>query len=182
MVLIGITGQSEARAQRIVDFSFTVSASAQNKGIFQFSLNTPNFDFSTVGPDGRDYFTPNVVAQGRNGADTGGVYESAPGAITWTSSAAPRSTVSIHLVSGAADHSIGAMPDDALEVQIQDAAGGTSTGYQPFTAFTTLISGMDVRNGSNSVTGDLDLRLTVLDTDPRGTNIWTVRLRALGNP
>ncbi len=60
--------------------------------------------------------------------------------------------------------------------------GGISTGYQLFTSASNLLTGTSVGNGANADGGDLDLRLTVLDTDPLGANTWVVRLRASGTP
>ena len=71
---------------------------------------------------------------------------------------------------------------DDLEMRIPSTGGGTSTGFQNFTSGAPLIAGMAVGSGANAARGELGLRLTVLDTDPAGTNTWIVRLRATGNP
>lgn len=159
-----------------------VHVAAQNAGRFECSIAVPTFDFGTVDISGADFGTPGVVARGRNPANTGGLYENAAGSVEWTCRAAPRSTVDIALVATAADHTGGMYADD-LEVRIPTSTrGGVTTGYQPFTSQALLISGMQVKNGNNAAFGNLDLRLTVLDTDPVGANTWVVRLRATGNP
>ena len=123
---------------------------------------------------------------GTRNTDDDGAYYDADAATTWTCRAAPISTVDIALFSSSADHTTGAMGDDNLEVQIPDTDSGTSTGYQAFTDGSPtpvdLITGLTVGNGANSVTGDLDLRLNVYDTETTGANTWIVRLRATGSP
>ncbi len=177
---LALAGAPGAMAQRTSNPSVMVLAN--NQGIFECTINVPIFDFGNVNADGADFGTPNVTALGRNAGNNGGEYENNAGSVTWTCRAAPPSTVDIALNSTAADHTFGGMDDDDLEARIQDTAGGTSTGYQLFTSGLNLITGMSVGNGANTASGDLDLRLTVLDTDPRGANIWVVRLRASGTP
>lgn len=170
-----------AQAQRTADMNATVTA--DNLGIFTCTLNVLNFDFGDVDADGG--LLPgtgaNVLGNGRNGADDGGVYETAPGTITWVTRAAPASTVRFHLISNGSDHT-GGMVADRLEIRIPDTAGGISTGYKAFTSLDDLITGTAVGNGANVATGQIDLRLNVLDVDPAGSNSWTVRIRATGNP
>ncbi len=159
----------------------TVIITANNPGIFVCAIDATSFDFGDVDVQGTNYGTVDVVANGRNGADTGGEYESQAGAIGWTCSVLPSSIVSIALVSSSADHT-GGMASDDLEIRIPAVSGGTTAGYQPFTSGVNLINGMSVGIGANAAHGHLDLRLTVLDDDPPGANTWLVRLRATGNP
>ena len=159
----------------------TVTVTTFNPGIFLCTIDATSFDFGDVDVQGANYGTVDVVANGRNGSDTGGEYESRAGAIGWTCSVLPSSIVSIALVSSAADHT-GGMGASDLEVRIPTVAGGTTTGYRSFTSGDNLITGMSVGIGANAAHGHLDLRLTVLDTDPPGANAWLVRLRATGNP
>ena len=170
-----------AQAQRSADMNATVTAN--NIGIFTCTLNVLSFDFGDVDSDGGALpgTNPSVQANGRNGSDTGGSYETVPGTITWVTRAAPASTVRFHLVAAPSDHT-GSMPADNLEIRIPNTAGGTSTGYQTFTSLSDLITGMSVGNGANAATGQIDLRLSVNDTDPTGSNSWTVRIRATGTP
>lgn len=172
-------GTQSALAQRTADMNLTVTAN--NLGIFTCTLAASSFDFGSVDADGADFSTPGVTAQGRNGANDGGYYD-AFAATTWTCRAAPSSIVDIALTSVTADHTVGSMGDDNLEVRVPATGGGASTGYQAFTSLNDLITGMSVGNGASSVSGDLDLRLNVYDTDPTGANTWVVRLRATGNP
>ncbi len=162
------------------DQTVTVTASAQ--GLFECTLNLTGFDFGDVDLSGSSFGTPNVVALGRNATNTGGLYQNAPGSVTWQCRSAPKSTVGIALATTAADHT-GGMATNDIEVRIPSSSqGGTSTGYQLFASQAPLITGMFVGNGSNAANGTLDLRLTVLDADPPGVNTWIVRLRAAGNP
>lgn len=180
LLILGLALAQGAAAQRTSDFSVTVTAN--NQGVFACTTNVAAFDFGPVSADGVSFGTPNVVANGRNGGNTGGVYTNAAGSVTWTCRAAPPSTVTIALTSVAADHTVGTMAHDDLEIRIPATAGGTSTGFQLFTSQANLITGMNVGNGANAASNNLDLRLTVLDTDPTGANTWIVRMRATGNP
>ena len=159
----------------------TITINAFNPGIFLCAIDVTSFDFGDVDVEGSDYATVNVVANGRNAANTGGEYESIAGAIDWTCSTLPSSVVSIALISTAADHT-GGMAVDDLEIRIPAVAGGASSGYHAFASGVTLITDMSVGIGANAARGQLDLRLTVLDDDPAGVNTWLVRLRATGNP
>ena len=159
----------------------TITVTAANPGIFLCAIDATSFDFGDVDVQGTDYATVDVIANGRNGTDTGGEYESRAGAIGWTCSVLPSSIVSIALVSSAADHA-GGMASDNLEVRIPVVAGGSSGGYHSFTSGLNLITGMSVGIGANAARGQLHLRLTVLDADPLGVNTWLLRLRATGNP
>ena len=170
-----------ALAQRTADINATVTTN--NIGIFTCTLNVLSFDFGDVDADGGLLAGTgtNVLAGGRNGTNDGGTYETAPGTITWVTRAAPASTVRFHLTATGADHT-GGMLVDNLEVRIPDTAGGTSTGYQAFTSLADLITGMAIGNGANVATGEINLRLNVLDADPTGNNSWTVKIRATGTP
>ena len=159
----------------------TITVTASNPGIFLCAIDVTSFDFGDVDVDGASYGTVNVVANGRNAANTGGEYESLAGAINWTCSTLPSSSVSIALVSTVADHT-GAMVVDDLEARIPTTAGGVTTGYQTFASGANLITNMSVGIGANAARGQLHLRLTVLDADPLGVNTWLLRLRATGNP
>lgn len=177
---IAVLGAAGAQAQRTSDFN--VSVTANNRGVFVCTTNVAAFDFGDVDADGASYGTPNVIALGRNVADDGGLYENTAGSVTWSCRAAPPSTVDIALTSVAADHTVGTMLDDDLEIRIPATNGGTSTGYQVFTSAANLITGMAVGNGANAASNNLDLRLNVLDVDPLGANTWVVRMRATGTP
>ncbi len=170
-----------ALAQRTADMNTSVTAN--NIGIFTCTLNVLNFDFGDVDSDGGVLpgTGAGVLGNGRNVGDDGGVYETAPGTITWVTRAAPASTVRFHLVANASDHT-GGMPADRLEIRVPDTAGGTSTGYKTFTSLDDLITGMAIGNGANAATGEINLRLNVHDVDPTGSNTWTVKIRATGNP
>lgn len=178
MVLAVLTA-GEAWAQRTSEPSMLILAN--NRGIFACTINLAIFNFGTVNADGTDFGTPSVTAQGRNASDDGGLYETTPGAIAWTCRAAPSSTVALALNSNATDH-VGGLAADNLEARIQDTAGGTSAGYQPFSSQNNLITTMSVGNAGAAATGALDLRLAIFDTDPVGSDVWVVRLRASGTP
>ena len=180
LLMLLFAGTQSAFAQRTSEFNVTVTAN--NQGIFVCTTNVASFDFGPVDADGTDYSTADVNALGRNGANNGGIYENAAGSVTWTCRAAPASIVGIDLISTAADHTVGSMADDDLEIRIPATNGGVSGGYRLFTSGANLITGMNVGNGASGASNDLDLRLNVLDTDPTGANTWVVRMRATGNP
>lgn len=169
-------GTQSALAQRTADMNLTVTAN--NLGIFTCNLADANYDFGNVDADG--------TGGGTRNTDDDGAYYDADAATTWTCRAAPSSTVAIALISASGDHTVGSMGDNNLEVRIPDVDSGTSTGYNAFTDGSPtpadLITGLTVGNGANAVTGNLDLRLHVYDTDPTGANTWVVRLRATGSP
>ncbi len=179
LAALAVLGTGTVWAQRIDDM--TLAAQAYNRGIFVCAVDVAIFNFGDVNADGVDFGTPDVTPLGRNGTDDGGRYETAPGAIEWTCRAAPSSTVDLALNSTATDH-LGGMDPDNLEARIQATAGGASTGFNFFTSQNDLITNMAVGNGALAAAGDLDLRLSILDDDPLGTEIWVVRLRANGSP
>ena len=76
------------------------------------------------------------------------------------------------------------MAADNLTVRmpIATAGGGTSFGYQTFTSGLDLLTGISVGNGALTASGNIDLNLSVLDTDATGANTWVVKLRASGTP
>ena len=169
-------GTQSALAQRTADMNITVTAN--NVGVFTCNLAAANFDYGDVDSDGTTSSTG--VTGTRNAADDGAFYDAT--ATTWSCRAAPSSSVDIALTSVGADHTVGSMGDDNLQVSIPATAGGASTGLQDFTSTANLITGMSVGNGAAAASGDLDLRLHVFDTDPTGANTWVVRLRATGTP
>lgn len=169
-------GTQSALAQRTADMNITVTAN--NVGVFTCNLADAAFDYGDVDSDGT--LSSTGVTGTRNAADDGAYYDAT--ATTWSCRAAPSSTVAIALTSIAADHTVGTMGDDNLQVTIPATNGGTSTGLQDFTSQANLITGMSVGNGPLAAAGDLDMRLHVYDTDPTGANTWVVRLRATGNP
>lgn len=181
LLMLLLAGTQRAVAQRTSDFNVTVTAN--NQGIFACTIDAI-FDFGPVDADGVAATPPTagVNALGRNVADNGGIYENASGTVTWTCRAAPASSVVIALTSVVADHTVGSMADDDLEIRIPVTNGGTSTDYQLFTSGADLITGMSVGNAAAGASNDLDLRLNVLDTDLTGANTWVVRMQATGNP
>jgi len=179
LVILGVA--STTWAQRVEDMDLTVTAN--NLGLFECNTSVASFDFGDVNADGDDFGTPSVVAQGRAPADNGGLYENAPGSVQFTCVAAPESVVQIVLTSDATDHS-GNMAVDDLEVRLPNVPGhgGTSTDYQLFSSQALLLSDLNVGNGPLAATGDVDLRLTVLDIDQTGANTWLVHMQATGTP
>ena len=180
MVLV-LLGAERAAAQRVENTDIAVSA--RNRGGFECAAQA-TFDFGSVDPTGTDYGTANVIATGRNAANTGSVYENQPGSVRWRCRAWPPGFVTIALNSTATDHSGGMDPND-LEVRLR-ARGlfgiGSSTGWQTFTSQANLMTGVLMGSGFFSVGGVADLRLTVLDVDPPGPNTWIVQFRATAFP
>lgn len=179
VLMLGLLLAPNVEAQTVSSTSVTVSA--RIVGTFEVSVSGENFDFGDLDANGLSLGTPNIASKGRNSEDIGVVYESMAGSLSWTAKASPASSVDIALISTEADHT-GGMYVDGLEVRIPSTNGGKSTGFQSFTSQANLINAIPVGNGVDTVAGDLDLRLNVLDSDPIGTNTWVVRLRATANP
>lgn len=179
VLICGLTGLQHSLAQRVSSPNITVNV--ENRGVFECALNLSIFNFGNVDVDGTDFSTPNVVANGRNATNDGATYENASNSVTWICRAAPVNTFAIALNATIADH-IGDISANNLEVGIPTIGSGTSTGYQLFLSQANLLTGLLVGNGPSAVTGDLNLRLNVLDADPVGFGVWVVRLRAVGSP
>ncbi len=179
VILAGLlTCTRSASAQRSADLALGVTAN--NRGGFACSLDQAAFTFGNVDAAGTDFGTAGVVADGRNGADDGATYTAASVA-TWTCSTAPVGVISFALASSGGDHT-GTMPMDALAVQLPAVGLGASTGYQPFSSAASLMTGVVIGNGAGAASGDVDLRLAVLDGDPPGANTWLVRITATAIP
>lgn len=178
MLAFVLVGVQNVFAQRTSDMSVTVTAN--NIGVFSCTTTQAGYDFGDVDSDGN---TNGTSTGARLGSDDGATFTAAS-AIDWNCKSAPSSTVAIALNSAAADHTVGSVDDNRLEIGIpSNPGGGTSTGYQAFTSTNNLVTGMSVGNGAaNDVDGVIDLRLTVMDTDPIESNTWIVRLRATGSP
>lgn len=166
-------------AQTVAQASVTVSANVV--GHFGCTISTESFDFGDLDAGGINVGNPYVAAKGRSGVNAGEIYETAAGSILWTCRATPSGTVNIALSSTPADHTGGMFVDD-LEVRIPPIGDGVSTGYQAFSSGADLLTGVSLGAGANALSGPMDLRLTVLDTDPVGINTWVIRLRATANP
>jgi len=159
-----------------------VTAMANNLGIFECLTSVPLFDFGDVDANGGSHGTPGVIPQGRNPTGTGGRYTNQPGTVMWTCRAAPPSNLQISLASLPSDHTVGTMDHDDLEIRLpSDPPDSWTTGYQLFTSNATLLSSIPAGNGPFEVTGRVELRLTVLDTDPPGPNTWVVRMVVTGS-
>ena len=176
--VVVLLGADYAAAQRVDDADLTVTA--RNRGGFECGM-TSNFDFGSVDPTGTDYGTPNVLALGRNGGNTGSVYVNQVGSVQWGCRASPPGFVFIALNSTATDHTGGMLAND-LEVRLRSRRIGIYTGYQLFASQALLALALPVGNGIFGVTGVADLRLTVRDVDPPGLNTWVVKLRATAFP
>ncbi len=183
VILIGAA--SSAFAQSATD---SISVTAVNNGIFRFDISGASFDFGTVDANGTTSSTG--VPGARNGSNNGASY-TATAATTWTCSSAPQRTVRILNASTTATVNWGTA--DRLSMQIPTAGlpgGSVSCGYKTFTATGdggagscaagNLVHSVPTGNGANSGSGNLDLRLDVLDTDATGANTWTVVLTASG--
>ena len=180
-LVAAVAGSGDASAQVLSSDSVVVTAT--NQGIFTFTIPQVTFDFGNVDASGAAIAGTGagVTGGGRTGANDGGIYTAAAAA-TWTCSSAPQRTVKIYNNSSIV---AGALAGDRLEIRIPAAGGGTSQGYKTFSTQTgtpagDLVTGMTVRNGANSVNGQVDFRLTVLDTDATGGTTWTMVLTASG--
>ena len=164
-----------------VTASSPLVVTANNVGIFTFSITNNAFDFGNVNAIGTISSTGVTATVSGNDA----IYEELA-ADTWTCASAPPRTVSIYndAPSAAATLPLG-VAESQLAIRIPAAGGGASQGYvaadQTGAANGLLISGMTVRNGSNAVTGDIDLQLTVEDADSLGAMQWNLVLTASGS-
>jgi len=163
----------------------SITVGAQNVGFFQVTLADASFDFGVVDANGT--LSSTGVSGARNGGNNGAIYTAAA-ASTITVQSAPSRTVRVY--NSSSSSTIGFGTADALTMQIPSMGGGTSCGYLTFSTNTdggsgtcsggNLVHSATAGNGSNAASGDLDLRLEVLDTDTAGTNSWTVVLTATG--
>jgi hypothetical protein len=164
----------------------SVSVTAANVGVFEFTITDASFDFGNVDANGT--LSSTGVSGARNGANDGAVY-TASAATTWTCSSAPSRTVRVYNASSASTINWGNA--DRLSLQIPATGlpvGSTSCGSLTFStagdggagacASGNLVHSVDAGNGSNSASGNLDLQLEVLDSDGTGSNTWTVVLTA----
>ena len=176
---------SNAFAQSAND---SINVTAANRGIFVFDIAGAAFDFGNVDAEGNVSSTG--VAGARNGSDTGAVY-TATAATAWTCRSAPQRTVRILNASTTATINWGTADRLSMEVPSAGLPGGSvSCGYKAFSATGdggagscgagNLVHTVLTGNGANATTGQLDLRLDVLDTDATGANTWTVVLTASG--
>jgi hypothetical protein len=184
--LLAVVGAGVAEAQ---SGNGQINVRARNIGIFEFTITDTDFDFGDVDSNGT--LSSTGVVGARNGGDDGAVYN-ADAATTWTCSSAPPRTVRIHNASTTSVINWGTA--DRLSVRIPDGTlpgGSTSCGLIDFTttgdggvgscASGALVHSVGVGNGSNTVTGNLDFELDVLDADGAGINTWTVVLTATGS-
>jgi hypothetical protein len=170
-------GTGIASAQESASDSITVTAA--NEGTFTFVINDASYGFGTVNADG-------ATTGDSTGVDgtTGSVFTKAA-ASTFTVTSSPVRTVHINNTSSVATIVWGEAA--SLEMQIPAIGGGSTCGYIAFDVIDgaaasctlgTLIHAMSVGNDTAAVTGDIDLRLAVLNTDIVGSNSWTVNLTA----
>jgi hypothetical protein len=174
--------------------SADITVTAVNAGVFNFTINAASYAFGNVDANGTANSGGTQAIPGvRNGAPgTGATYTSTTAA-TWTLTSAPSRAVHIfNASSSGAPTSIAWGTADRLEIDIPTTgvAGATSCGFKFFATNNTdggaspscangnLITGFTAGNGGNSVTGNLDFRLTVLDSDATGSNSWRVTLTA----
>ena len=149
-----------------------VLATANNAGIFTFSMTGATFDFGTVDANG---MLSSTGVTGIRSGNTGVYTRIAAG--TWTCNSAPRRTVGIAQAS--VTHT-GNLPATQLAVRVPVVGAGTSMGYVAFGAGNLITGIADVGNGANAVSGTFDLQLTVDDVDDVGPNWWTVVLTTSG--
>ncbi len=176
MLVVALPAGAQSASQNL-------DVSADNVGIFTFTLDTSAFDFGDVDATGAVLggTTAGVTANGRVNGDTGGQYQ-ADGIAGWEVRSAPRRDVTIYNAStlGAATLPTNAT-EDQLELRIPD---GSSVGWVQFTDVGAgsgdLTDLSNVGNGGNSATGTVDLRLTIDDEDATGSYQWTVTLTATG--
>jgi hypothetical protein len=180
LVMIGaamlVATPAMAQPSTAASASSPLVVTANNVGIFTFSITRNTFDFGAVNAAG-DTATLGVTSTVSGGDAT---YE-ALAADTWTCTSAPQRTVSIYNDSNAG-HSLPAGVDvSQLAIKTNPGNGTYLTVDQTGSTNGVLASGLVVGNGGNAVTGDIDLQLTVEGTDPLGTMQWNLVLTAAGS-
>jgi hypothetical protein len=174
--------------------SANITVTAANAGVFNFAITAASYAFGNVDANGTANSGGTQALTGaRNGSPGTGSTYTATTATTWTLNSAPPRAVHIFNASSAgAPTSIAWGTADRLEIQIPTTgvAGSTSCAFKLFSTNNTdggvspsctngnLITGFSAGNGANAITGNLDFRLTVLDTDATGSNSWRVTLTA----
>jgi hypothetical protein len=172
----------------------SITVTAANAGVFDFAITAASYAFGNVDANGTANTGGTQPITGvRNGSPGTGSRYTATTATTWTLASAPARAVHIFNASSAgAPTSITWGTADRLEIQIPTTgiAGSTSCGFKLFSTQNTdggpspsctngnLITTFTAGNAVSSITGNLDFRLTVLDTDATGTNSWRVTLTA----
>jgi hypothetical protein len=169
----------------------SITVNANNSGVFTFTIAAGSFDFGNVDANGT--LSSTGVAGARNGGNTGADYIAAA-ATTWQIASAPSHVGHIFNASTVAGGTFN-FPAGNLSIQLPTAGGthiAVSCGYKAFTNNTdggancgnaaagTLLGTFTAGNGpaANKSSGDLDLKLSVYDTDATGANVWIVTLTA----
>jgi len=170
-------GAGIASAQ--VSASDSITVSAANEGTFTFAITQATYGFGTVNADG----ATTGDSTGVNGT-TGSVFTKAS-ASAFTVASSPVRTVNIFNASTVSTTPWGTAA--SLKMQIPAVGAGTSCGYIAFDvvgngtatcSLGNLIHAMSVGNDDADVDGNIDLQLTVANTDSVGSNSWTVNLTA----
>lgn len=171
---------TEASAQA-VDSNW-VNVNARVVGIFDFQIDNDDwldaatdaatYNFGDVSVDGTTTGTA-VAAVGATSTTF-----TADNAFTWSVISAPRRDVTITYQNAAVANTGGSLTLADLEIDMGDdntwvnLNGGNGTVAHPTV--------LNVGNGSNALTGNIDLRLTIDDQDTPGTSSYTFELVATG--
>lgn len=155
-----------------------INVNATVVGIFDFQIdgddwNDPatdaaTYNFGDVSVDG----TTTGSATATTPDDATAIF-TADNAFAWSVMSAPRRDVTFTFQNASKN---GALGLDDLRLSMDDATLFKLDG----TDGTTLHSVNSVGNGTNGVTGSIDLELTITDTDVEGTTSYTVELVATG--
>lgn len=176
-----LLGAFNAFAQTASD---SISVTATNNGIFTFSIDLPSYAFGTVDANGTsNAATGGTETLGGTRVGTAATYTSGALGPNWTAASAPSRTVRIYNASTIVS---GVLGGNRLALEVPAGGGGSTCGFKAFgttgdgaaCAAGILIHSMTVGNGGQAVGGDLNLRLTIDDTDPVGATTWTVVLTA----
>lgn len=160
-----------------------VNVNARVVGIFDFQIDGD--DWTDAATDAATYNFGDVSVDGT----TTGTATAAVGATSttftqtaafgWEVSSAPRRDVTIAYQNAQLNPAATLTLDD---LEIQMTGTGTSAGYVDLNQGdnTQVYSETNVGNGNNSATGNIDLRLTIDDTNAEGSNSFTFELVATG--
>ncbi len=180
LVVIAAALALAAGAQAQVTDNDTITVTATVQGVFNFVITAASYDFGTVDAAG--------TGGGVYNPAIGGAVYTADNATTWTCESAPRTVVDIYNDATSSFAGPVGQTGDNLEVQLDLASnplgGGSSTGWIDATTEGTpagdLVTNALTGMGNNDSDGNVDFRLTVLDTHPIGLYTWTIVLTASG--
>ncbi len=182
-ILLGVSGSALAQPS-----SDSITVTASNQGSANFQITAASYNFGVVQSTGG---ANSGGTQALTGVTSGsGATFTAPAATSWTARSAPPRTIRIYNSSFSSVINWGTADRLAMRIPVTGLpATAVSCGFKTFTTVGDGAGGCGngalVRNfsagmGINVRTGNLELQLTVDNSDGPGTNTWAVVLTAAG--